>query len=526
MSEDSLKSNFFLAELFEKEEMPWYSKNIEEFPLSKFLTHMGKNEYLSKHTSKVVYWTYLIVQILGKFEDNKNHSSTMQIIDTLHIEQNNAPFDKLICELIINEIIKEIQEFEKDQKGKCTIKEDGSGKFNDQERDFLLMCALYHDIGKLFIKARHGPEGADILKDIRDDELLRFKQFNIDIGTAKKPNRKRIMFMSDLIRYHDYFGTLQTGEASYLLFLDVLNPIINNSLIKFESRFLRYLLFLNIADILATFFDKPVQGNQKFKIKKVQDCLNVLMNDYKKIECIKIEYDNQTSKNLVSKHKTEHLTEYMILSRNLNQLVDKLRQISEDTTCERFRRLLRTTCIVVLESEQYQNAEPKCKRYYDIKEWFEEGDFKPILSGLKDINWSNLEYRYLAFICKIDYGLSFLNKYFTHLILSEIENKTSNKKSPHDLRLDLAMNTIELVDVFVRTYGKLTQGEIRLGLGMERLNKIIDQEKKVFHTENDVERRDFEQKLIARLKGDKGHFKKAESYEKIKTGVNIWPYLP
>ena len=132
-----------------------------------------------------------------------------------------------------------------------------------------------------------------------------------------------------------------------------MNPIINNSLINFESKFLRYLLFLNIADILATLFYKPLKGGlqeekENFRLDKVRDCFVVLINDYKKIECIKIDYDTEISENLDPQHEIQHL----ILSRNLNHLVNELRQISEDTTCERFRRLLRTTCISVLESRE------------------------------------------------------------------------------------------------------------------------------------------------------------------------------
>ena len=111
------------------------------------------------------------------------------------------------------------------------------------------------------------------------------------------------------------------------------------------------------------------------------------------------------------------------------------------------------------------------KKYYNIKKWFKESDVKPIVSALRDVNWSELEFRYFAFICKIDYGLSFLNTYFEQLILSEINNRLLDRKSPHDLRLNLAMNTVELVDVFVESYGNLTQGKIRLGLGLERLNE-------------------------------------------------------
>ena len=94
--------------------------------------------------------------------------------------ENN--FDKKISELIIDEVLKKIQEFDTDKSFKCTTKPSELKEFDEKEEAFLLTCALYHDIGKLFIKARHGQEGADIIKDIGDDEVILFNNLNIDAG--------------------------------------------------------------------------------------------------------------------------------------------------------------------------------------------------------------------------------------------------------------------------------------------------------------------------------------------------------
>jgi hypothetical protein len=78
------------------------------------------------------------------------------------------------------------------------------------KKDLLLYTALYHDIGKIVVKARHGPIGADIIKDSGETEREKF----YDSGFK---THDEILLMSDLIRFHDYFGTLQTGVVPILV---------------------------------------------------------------------------------------------------------------------------------------------------------------------------------------------------------------------------------------------------------------------------------------------------------------------
>jgi hypothetical protein len=77
------------------------------------------------------------------------------------------------------------------------------------EKELLLCTALYHDIGKSIIFPRHGPEGADVIKDSGPQDRKLF----LDLSFT----RYDFYFMSDLIRFHDYLEMLSTGEVSYLI---------------------------------------------------------------------------------------------------------------------------------------------------------------------------------------------------------------------------------------------------------------------------------------------------------------------
>ena len=117
---------------------------------------------------------------------------------------------------------------------------------SEQEKKLLLCAALYHDIGKSIIFPRHGPEGADVIKDSGPKER---KQF-LDLGFE----RYDFYFMSDLVRFHDYLGMLCTGEVSYLIMAEVLNPVSNISLSNsnYSKKFFDFLFLLNIADIAGS----------------------------------------------------------------------------------------------------------------------------------------------------------------------------------------------------------------------------------------------------------------------------------
>jgi len=63
----------------------------------------------------------------------------------------------------------------------------------------------------------------------------------------------------------------------------------------------------------------------------------------------------------------------------------------------------------------------------------------------------------------------------------------------------------------VSLFGRLTSNNTRIGLGFERFTQM---------------EQDSQKKLLSRLTGEKGIFKEAEAYTKLRDSINIWIITP
>lgn len=459
---------------------------------------------------------------------------------------------------------------------------------NELKRDdkyFLLYTSLYHDIGKAIIRPRHGPEGADIIKDSSLDDRANFYEIGID--------RPHFFLMADLIRFHDYFGTLGTGEVSYLIFAEVLYPISNISLSTAEcaEKFLDYLLLLNIADIAGS-----VEGRISNEV------FVTLMYDFKVIKkananISKKVYECMNRKKPGREMGIGDIHKETISARNCIDVLSELQRLTETHTAERLRRLLRTgfgrlinkeklmMCSIDEELETYFNndeidieklktefkskdislSENPCVKkdntdewiiidgknfiiekdnekiniYYDLteyKDWIERKYVKELLNepikhhsnwfirdekGVYDIVPINVSLRGInakqefctrfAYICKLDYMLGFISGLFQKIIEIEIKKKEDDRKSPHDLRRDLAMTLVELIHTLVELFGDFTSNSTKIGLGFERFGEM------------DAHQTD---RMLERLTGAGGPFKEAEAFTKLRNSVVLWVITP
>lgn len=378
----------------------------------------------------------------------------------------------------------------------------------NKDKLLLSYTALFHDIGKEVIQARHGPEGADVIKDSGVEERGKF----FDLGIR---NHNEIFFMSDLCRFHDYFGSLQTGESSYLLFTEVLCPISNHSLtLGFEKKFLDYLLLLNIADICGT------PGTN------IKEIYPALMHDFKIIK--KVHNNARGMKDLS--------TPNAIASRRVDELMPELKNIAVNHTLERLRRLLRTGLVQLQSMEKRKNVlkdyekitrmkfKHEIKRYekitFEISNWFirddETHDIEPLSASISDAGITKNFHSMFALTSKLDYMLSFTRDFIYELINNEIKKDAAGImiQNPHDLRRDLGISLTELIMILINIFGAITVNDTRIGIGMERLGQL--------GYEYSPER----EKLIKRMTCLEGPFKKMEAYKKIKDAANLWIIRP
>jgi hypothetical protein len=114
----------------------------------------------------------------------------------------------------------------------------------DFAHGLLRIAALYHDLGKLVSTDHHVSRGVHLMRDVRDD-------YRQQVENLLDDPEDRSMFWA-LLRHHDIYGCLCTGEASLPAMSDMVGwahterP--TRGLDRSVGAYLTYLLWLNIAD--------------------------------------------------------------------------------------------------------------------------------------------------------------------------------------------------------------------------------------------------------------------------------------
>ena len=120
----------------------------------------------------------------------------------------------------------------------------GSPEEGIKAKKLLPILGFYHDIGKAIARPGHPSLGYRILHDMEPEEREKLENFLRD--TTIQINSESFF---KIIRYHDVFGVICTGEASLPMFADIYSAVADPQ----ESRkILGLLVLLNIADLHAT----------------------------------------------------------------------------------------------------------------------------------------------------------------------------------------------------------------------------------------------------------------------------------
>ncbi len=376
------------------------------------------------------------------------------------------------------------------------------------EKVFLLFTALYHDIGKAINKPRHGAVGADLI--LRSKGPIRRQFYAIGF------TRRQIYLLSNLIRFHDYLAGVGTGEISYLAFAEVLYPVSNMCLVDEESRrvFFNYLLLTNLADVAGSLRKQVDIATSMAIMSDFEIITRAHENISRKVsaECGELEG------NMSSTAYNVHMK--CMVERNLGHIMPELRRIAEDNTIERVRRLLRTGFLRAIQSlsnlDEYKqwvlddyakgNNTPKKVDNWFMKDYL-YNDVMPIVASLNAINVKNDFYEQLAFICKLDYELSFVKTLIRSMVEDEQLKPPNLRKGPHNFRRDLAMTLVVFLNTLVDLFGCFTKNNTRIGMGFERM---------------EFQDTPYKKELLRRLSGDEGVFKQTEVMTAFKHSVNVW----
>jgi hypothetical protein len=146
---------------------------------------------------------------------------------------------------------------EKEEECKQLLDMSADKSTNGSLRTFrLMLAAFYHDIGKTIVNHRHGMEGANILADNSSVALYQIEEIVKKYHPRITFTREDLMFISELLLFHDHFGTLSTGETGYIHLGDMASRIEWFKSDIDGKRCLVDLWLLNMADIMVSLKDK------------------------------------------------------------------------------------------------------------------------------------------------------------------------------------------------------------------------------------------------------------------------------
>lgn len=206
----------------------------------------------------------------------------------------------------------------------------------------LMLAAFFHDIGKTVVYHRHGMEGSIIISEHTSQSWYQLNKIAKKHCIEEEFERNDLLFISDMLYFHDQFGTLSTGEAGYLQLIGIIEKIKRYSLKytqkeeqkDWSERYLFDLWVLNIADIMVS-----MDGGKYIYQKEFEDTKKannrILHFIEKKIDkTIALGHDLTIANDLlelINKHR--HTDTYQFLSK-------KAQELSDRHIIERIRRLV------------------------------------------------------------------------------------------------------------------------------------------------------------------------------------------
>jgi hypothetical protein len=133
-----------------------------------------------------------------------------------------------------------------------TIKNKIFADWDETAEALFRLAALYHDIGKFIIKERHPTVGWYIMEFLDPDQRTHLAEL---LQGAGKWARQYLQTLLIMIRDHDRFGTLSTGEASYPILLQSADSAGYDP--KEQLRVVSALMMCNLPDMAGIF---PLDG--------------------------------------------------------------------------------------------------------------------------------------------------------------------------------------------------------------------------------------------------------------------------
>ena len=304
----------------------------------------------------------------------------------------------------------------------------------------LMLAAFYHDIGKCVVDPRHAVEGAIILAHHTTQGRFAIDRNVKHYHPDYEFERDDFLFVADLVLYHDHYGTVGTGEDSYLPLVDVIDRIKRYSLkhdvdktnqFGWSLRYLFDLWLLNVADIMVSLNWKPAnQGRKNWKFtpqvewlepKSAKDSIAAFFDSPKGNDLV---HDFKITAELLKRHcQKKH-------SDDLEPLEAAAHDYSKRHVIERLRRLVTASLIAPLADRAGGDDAREIVRIARyIQSLSEEQWNAAIARSIQAIaSYSEFTQRF-AWIGKMDYALGFFQN-IGAAALQRIEQELRGTKTP------------------------------------------------------------------------------------------------
>jgi hypothetical protein len=285
------------------------------------------------------------------------------------------------------------------------------------KRTFILMLAgFYHDIGKTVLDPRHGMEGAILISDQTTTSQLKYRNILQKYDQSLTFSRDDLLFISNLILYHDQYGTLGTGEDGYLRLVDIIDYFKTftisdkrdrSSQVPCTQRYLFDLWVLNVADILATKIGKFVAQDEYWIDRKKSD--QILKKFFKKDPVAhNLIHDLKLTFRLLGTHVYRDNKPKQHLG-DTSKIKERAYLLSKDHFIERVRRLITASISRALlpksEFFRMEILQTEIEKKLLARSWD-----STIIRSIQSVSDLQEFCRRFSLIGKMDYSLGFFEK--------------------------------------------------------------------------------------------------------------------
>jgi hypothetical protein len=274
-----------------------------------------------------------------------------------------------------------------------------------------MLAGFWHDIGKSVNSPRHAMEGAIILESYTTLAQQQLDQIVKTYTPLHEFKRDDLQFVSDLVRFHDHYGTVGTGEDSYLPLVNIINMVKKYSLkhltdkknyIEWSQRYLFDLWLLNVADIMVSLQRKYEEQSEWLNDNKANQKITEFLDGPNGSSLI---HDFKITLDLLNGYSAKiHLED-------LSELERKAHECSKRHALERMRRLIVSTLMNPLKkfldehSDLSEFAESIDKFYKE--EWILTSRIDSSIQSMTST--SEFIHRF-SWIGRMDYALTFFEK--------------------------------------------------------------------------------------------------------------------